>query len=147
MAQCGVRLLEGRTVLREDGAGERVVTGLVHELQRLFPLVVVVHIGRDDGAEDLLAHQAVLRIRRLDERRLHEPTRRAIGRAAGDHLGVLLGIGEVAADAVEGALVDHRAHEVREVVRVADLDLVDHRRDAVADFRPDALGHVDARAG
>jgi hypothetical protein len=51
---------------------------------------------------------------------LDEPAVLAVGAAAGDHLRVLLGVAEVAADAVERLLVDHRAHEVPEVGHVAD---------------------------
>src|SRR5450759_465371 len=64
--------------------------------------------------------------------------------ATGQHLGILASVGEVAADAVKGLLVDHRAHEVPEVGDVAHADIADHLLGAGQRLLPQRLGNVHA---
>src|SRR5204863_3110089 len=96
------------------------------------------------GPEDLFTQQPVARILRLEQRRLDEVPLLPFRGPPGHDLRVLLRVVEVAADLGEGLLVDHRAHAVAEVARVADLDLLHDRDGAVADLLPDRLRDVDA---
>src|SRR5678815_5149586 len=67
-----VGLLDGATIRREHGTGERVRRRLVDDLERLRPLVVVVDERRHHWAEDLLAHETVITLVGLYERRRDE---------------------------------------------------------------------------
>ena len=119
-----VRFDNGPPILREDRTGERVRRPAVHQRQHLIPLIVLVHIRREDRAEELDAHDLVLRIGGLEQRRFDEPSFARIAFATGDntHAGIGFRRDQHLLKAVVGALVDHRAHEHREVGRVAHLD-------------------------
>ena len=101
-------------------------------------------MGRQHRPEDLLAHQLVAGVVGLHQRRLHEVAHAAVGAAALDDLRVPLRVRDVVADLRERLPVDHRAHEVAEVARVAHRDVLHHRHGAVAHLGPQALRHVDA---
>ena len=75
VAQRAHRLAHRRAIAREHGAGQRVRRRAIDDRERLLPLRVGIDVRRDDRSEDLLAQQAVARIRRLDQRRLDEVAR------------------------------------------------------------------------
>src|SRR5450759_96125 len=127
------RPADRRAIAREYRARQGVRRRLVDDLERLLPLAVGIDIRRDHGSEDFLAQQAIRRILGLQQGRLDEVALVPLRRAAGQDLRVLLRVVQVAADLDEGLLVDDRAHEVPEVARVADLDLLHHRHGAVID--------------
>src|SRR2546422_10938169 len=93
-----------------------------------------------------LAHGAVAGVLRLNEGRLDEVAVR-VARAAAEqerYAGRSLRRFPVAPDLVEGLPVDHRAHEVAEVRRVAPLHLRQHPEHARA--RAGHWGPADRRA-
>jgi hypothetical protein len=93
-------------------------------------------VRRDDRPEDFFAEQLVPGVVGLHKRRLDEVTLAVVVAAAGDDRRIPPGMVDVAADLVERAFVDDRAHEMPEVPDVAHLDVGHHRRRAVAHFVP-----------
>src|SRR5512133_1019955 len=146
VAQRFLRLVDRSALLREDRAGEPVRRRVVDELERLLPLVLRVDVGRHDRPEELLAHQPVARVLRLDNGRLDEEALAVVGAAAGDHLSVVLArVLDRFLLPCERVLVDHGAHEVREVADVAHLDRRALLDEPLAQLGPEVRGCVHAR--
>src|SRR5690606_10128841 len=72
-----------------------------------------------------------------------EPALRTLRLAARNHLRIRARVLQRSLVPAERALVDHRAHEVAEVARVAHANVADHCRNAVAHFGPERTRHVD----
>src|SRR5690606_31550964 len=144
----GERLADRAAVTGKHGAGQAVRRRLVHEPQDVGPRLVI-DVRGDDGPEDLLAHEAVLRILREHQRRLDEPALLVAVLAAGEDLrvGGLAGVIDVRSDLAERLLVDHRAHEVAEVARIAHADVLDHGDHALPHVVPHGARDVDAGDG
>src|SRR5207249_4576902 len=80
-----VRILDRRSVAREDGAGQAVGRGPIDELERVVPLLLRIDVGRDDRAEELVAHRAEVRVLGLDHGRLDEEAFLVFDAAADEH--------------------------------------------------------------
>ena len=147
VAEAVRRLLDGRAILGEDRAGQPVGRRRVDQVERVVPVLLVVDVRRDDGAEELVAQQPEVRVAGLDHRRLDEEALRVVGAAADDDLGPVVGarLGDRIALRRERARVDHGAHEVAEVGDVADLDRRHLLGEPLAQRRPEVRGRVDAR--
>src|SRR6266487_4240909 len=148
-AQRALRLVHRLPILREDRAGERVGRRFVHERERLLPAGLGVGVDREHRPEDLVAHRAVGRVRGLEQGWLDEVTVRVVAAAPEDHLDArsLLRRLDVALDLVERLPVDHGAHEVPGVDRIAHLHLGEHVEHALTYSGPKRAGHVGARSG
>ena len=149
IAQLAESRLDGVTVAGEDGARQAVRRRAIADVERLLILRVVIDVDRDHRAEDFFGHRLEGRVRRLDHRRLDEVTRRLVALAAEEDLcvGRLTSVVDVAHDVVERSLVDHGVDEVREVLHVAHLDLLQHLAHALLDLFPQRLGQVGTRSG
>src|SRR4029434_5141837 len=98
-------------------------------------------------AEDLLAHETVVALMGLHERRRDEVALVSLRDATGDDARVLASIADILVDLLECLLVDDRAHEVPKIANVAHADLLDHAECRVAHLRPDRLRHVHPARG
>ncbi|KAL2288242.1 hypothetical protein FJTKL_04315 [Diaporthe vaccinii] len=139
-----------RPIRREYRAGESVLRCGIDQLAGLDEAsgcAVVVHVSRQDGAEELCLEVRVCRIRRAVDGRLHEVALGAVERAAGDQLElvVLLRRLDRARELVERRSVDDWADEVLGLPRHANLQLLRLLDQLLLELGPHALGHVDAR--
>lgn len=136
-------------ILREHRTGQRERRRLAHQLQRALHLRIRVHVDGDHRPEDLLGHQAIVRIGDAHNGRLHEVAARRVRRATGDDLraGGAMGVRQIAGDALVGALIDDGRRERVEVLDVADLQVGVQRDELLAQLRPEGGGHVGSGAG
>src|SRR5579859_453152 len=139
VAQRRTRLSQHRAILREDAARECVRRRAIDQLERLFPLFVGIHIEREHRPEDLFAHRPVTRVVDLHERRVHEVAVCIVAFAAEQHLHLWIALRavDVAFDLVERFAIDHGAHEVAEISRIADARGGEHREYAFAQLGPE----------
>jgi hypothetical protein len=147
VAQLLLRQLDRVAFAREHGAGETVGRSLVDEVQRLAVFRLGVDERGNDGAEQLLLHRAEVRILRLDHGRLDEEAFRVVVAAPDQHARLrsrLCFLDRLLLRA-EGACVDHGAHEVLEVGRIAHLDRADLLDEALPDLRPQVRRSEDPR--
>ena len=138
--------LDRRPLGRENRTREGIGRRIVDEPERVVPALLVVDVCSDYRAEELVPQEAEALVLRRDHGRLHEVALRVVRRAAGEdlragraRLGDRVGVG------LERRRVDHRAHEVLEVGRVAHLDRRDVRDEPLLHLGPDIGRHVQAR--
>lgn len=150
-SQAGWRLPYRLPVAREDGSGEGIGAGAVAEVENLVEIGIVVDVDGYDGAKQFLAHRSGGRVTGDDHGGPDEPTRRIVAGATDDFLDLrsepASGFFDRGAELIEAGLGDYYAHEVPKVGDVADADLLDGGRQAVAQTRPERPGDVGARGG
>lgn len=136
----------------EHGTSQAVLRGRVNELADLAEGVggsVVVDVGGQDGAEELVGQVRVVGVGGLIDGGVDEVALGGVVGAAGDELEVLVVLGGVngARQLLEGRLVDHGAHEVGVLPGDALLDGLGVVDELLLELGPDRLGHVQARGG
>lgn len=136
----------------EHGTSQAVLGRGIDELAGLGEGVgggVVVDVGGQDGAEELVGQVRVVGVGGLVDCGVDEVALGGIVGAADDKLEVLVVLGGVngARELLEGRLVDHGAHEVGVLPGNALLDGLGVVDELLLELGPDRLGHVQARGG
>src|SRR6478672_7003300 len=93
-------------------------------------------MSSDNRSEDFLAQQFIRRIVSLDECRLDEIAFIAFDSATSNDLCVRAAVRDVLADLLKRALVNHCAHEIPEISRIAHLDLLHYRFGTISHLWP-----------
>lgn len=128
VAQRILSLTDDLAVTGEDSTGQSEATTAGVDLgEELAPLGVRVDVDGEDRAEDLLVEEAVVGRVGLVDGWMDVVTDGAVVGATGNQFQgrVLVGFVDDGGDVLEGAFVDHRAHEGLEVlVWIADCDFL-----------------------
>lgn len=150
VAESILRNPDGLAVLREDGACETVLTGLVNLLADLGEVGlcgVVVGVHNQDGAKELAGEERVIGVRGAVNGGLNVPALGGVIGTADEELEfrVALGLLDDLSELVEGGFVDDGAAEVGEVGGLADLELLCFGHNLLEELIGD--GGCDVRAG
>src|SRR5262245_23513416 len=118
-AQHVARTGDRRAVLGDDRAGEPVRRGRLHLGEYAVVVAVVIYVEAEDRPEVLRREDLVGWIRRGQHGRPDEPARAVVVAAAGYHAHRVAAASPVDGRLVlaERAIVDHRAHEQRQIRR------------------------------
>ena len=131
MTELLVSLVDGDSVLGNDGTGQTVGGGLVADFEGLLVLPVGIDVGGEHRGKDLFPHGQIVGSLGPDHRGLDEVTDRLIPFASDNDLGIgtLAGVVDVGHGGVEALLVDHGVEEVVKISGITGtgLDVGDHR--------------------
>ncbi|KAF5038738.1 hypothetical protein DSECCO2_551160 [anaerobic digester metagenome] len=124
MPQCLVGKADCLAILGKDGSCKTIGRSGITKMQSAFIFFLGINIDGQDRAKDLFAHRFEARIGGFDHSGFHVVSYAIVTSSTKENFCIrsIPGIIDVPFDVVKACLIDHRIHEVAEVLWITNLN-------------------------